>query len=254
MQYKTQFIKIKDLPPADSFLSSSESAYLQTLRSEKRKGDWLGGRFALKTLLARESGLLPVCSLPAACPVNGAVPQAHGEGGTSLQEMSGAALAVLKQIDIVKLPSGAPQVFVGSVPDARSVSITHSGPWAAAAVSAPHTFLGIDLEKIEKRSRAWAEEFFDPAEKGPATDAHLTKVWTQKEAVVKLLGRGLSLNTREIIISADGLRLTGRALEAWRAASEPRIILNSVPFDNNFIFTVAFAPASAGAKFGRILL
>ncbi len=252
MQYKTQFIKIKDLPPADSFLSSSESAYLQTLRSEKRKGDWLGGRFALKTLLARESGLLPVCSLPPARPQT--LDTAQEEGGAPLSEMSVAALEVLKKIDVVKLPSGAPQVFVGSVPDARSVSITHSGSWAAAAVSAPHTFLGIDLEKIEKRSRAWVEEFFDPTEQDPATEAHLTTVWTQKEAVVKLLGRGLSLNTREIIISADGLRLTGRALEAWRAASEPRIILNSVPFDNNFIFTVAFAPASAGAKFGRILL
>lgn len=250
MQYKTQFIKIKDLPPADSFLSSSESAYLQTLRSDKRKGDWLGGRFALKTLLARESGLLPVCSLPPERPQTPDAAQA--EGGVPLSEMSAAALAVLKQIDIVKLPSGAPQVFVGSVPDARSVSITHSGPWAAAAVSAPHTFLGIDLEKIEKRSRAWAEEFFDPAEKGPATDAHLTKVWTQKEAVVKLLGRGLSLNTREIVLEADRLRLKGRALQAWQAAAEPQIILNSAPFDNDFIFTVAFAPAAAGAKFGKM--
>lgn len=250
MQYKTQFIKIKDLPPADSFLSSSESAYLQTLRSDKRKGDWLGGRFALKTLLARESGLLPVCSLPPARPQTPDAVQA--EGGVPLSEMSAAALAVLKQIDIVKLPSGAPQVFVGSVPDARSVSITHSGPWAAAAVSAPHTFLGIDLEKIEKRSRAWAEEFFDPSEKGPATEAHLTKVWTQKEAVVKLLGRGLSLNTREIVLDNERLRLTGRALQAWQQAAEPQIILNSVPFDNDFIFTVAFAPAAAGAKFGKM--
>ena len=119
-------------------------------------------------------------------------------------------------------------------------------------MSAPHTFLGIDLEKIEKRSRAWAEEFFDPAEKGPATDAHLTKVWTQKEAVVKLLGRGLSLNTREIVLEADRLRLKGRALQAWQAAAEPQIILNSAPFDNDFIFTVAFAPAAAGAKFGKM--
>ena len=239
MQYQTQFIKIKDLPPADSFLSSSESAYLQTLRSEKRKGDWLGGRFALKTLLARESGLLPVCSLPAARP-DGA------------PEMSAAAVNVLKQIDIVKLPSGAPQVFVGAVPDARSVSITHSHGWAAAAVSAPHTFLGIDLEKTEPRSRAWAEEFFDPCERGDGSPAHLTKVWTQKEAVVKLLGRGLSLNTREIILAESGLKLTGRALEAWQGAGRPRIILNSAAFDNDFVFTAAFAPAAAGAKFGKI--
>lgn len=240
MDYKTQFIKIKDLPPADSFLSPSESAYLQTLKAQKRKGDWLGGRFALKTLLARESGLLPVCALPAQ-----ADPYAP-------LEMSEAALAVLKQIDIVKLPSGAPQVFVGSVPDARGVSITHSNGWAAAALSAPHTPLGIDLEKIEPRSRAWAEDFFDETEKGPATDGHLTKIWTQKEAVVKLLGRGLSLNTREIIFAGGRLTLTGRAREAWLALGGPQIILNSAPFDNDFVFTVAFAHAPQGMKFGKI--
>ena len=174
MNYKTQFIKIQDLPPADTFLCSAESAYLQTLRAEKRRGDWLGGRFALKVLLARESGLLPVCSLPAAAerPV----------------EMSAAALGVLKNIDVVKLPSGAPQVFIGAVPDARSVSITHSHGWAVAALSAPQTFLG----------------------------------------------------------------MLGRAQEAWLSLQKPQIVLHSVRFDNQFIFTVAFAPAIAGAKFARI--
>jgi 4'-phosphopantetheinyl transferase len=239
MNYQTQFVKIKYLPPADSFLSCSESAYLQTLRAEKRKGDWLGGRFALKVLLARQSGFLPMCSLPA-------------EGGENSIEMSVAALNVLKQIDIVKLPSGAPQVFVGAVPDARSVSISHSNGWAVAAVSAPQTLLGIDLEKIEKRSRVWAEEFFLPEEKGPATDEHLTKVWTQKEAIVKLLGRGLSLNTREIILDGDQVRLKGRALEVWQTLQEPHILLNSNRFDNDFIFTTAYAVAPAAVKFAKI--
>lgn len=240
MNYQTQFVKIKNLPPADSFLSCSESAYLQTLRAEKRKGDWLGGRFALKVLLARQSGLLPVCSLPT-----------EGEENQKI-EMSAAALAVLKQIDIVKLPSGAPQVFIGSVPDARSVSISHSNGWAVAAVSAPQTMLGIDLEKIEKRSRVWAEEFFLDEEKGPATDEHLTKVWTQKEAVVKLLGRGLSLNTREIILVDNEVRLTGRALEVWQSLQLPHIVLNSNRFDNDFIFTTAFAVAPTAVKFAKI--
>ncbi len=240
MSYQTQFVRIKDLPPADSFLSCSESAYLQTLRAEKRKGDWLGGRFALKVLLARQSGFLPMCSLP------------ESEGNNGPIEMSDAALAVLKQIDIVKLPSGAPQVFVGSVPDGRTVSISHSNGWAVAAVSGPQTFLGIDLEKIEKRSRVWESEFFAEEEKGPATDEHFTKLWTQKEAVVKLLGRGLSLNTKEIILAGNEVCLKGRALQVWQSLQSPHIVLNSTRFDNDFIFTTAYAVAPVAMKFARI--
>ena len=238
MQYKTQFVFIPHLPPADSFLSASESAYLQTLKSDKRKGDWLGGRFALKVLLARESGLLPVCSLPAETTIS--------------PEMSGAALSVLKNIDVVKLPSGAPQVCIGSVPDARSVSISHSNGWAVAAVSAPGTFLGIDLEKIEPRSAAWAEGFFLPGERTPDTPQHLTQVWTQKEAIFKLLGRGLSLNTREIDLSGGQIRLIDRALEVWQHLQQPQITLNSSLFKSDFIFTVAYADAPQSVKFGKI--
>ncbi len=234
MQYKTQFIEIKNLPPADSFLSVSESAYLQTLKAEKRKGDWLGGRFALKLLLARESGLLPMC----AC--------------ESWTEMSAPALAVLKNIDIVKLPSGAPQVFIGAVPDARSVSISHSNGWAVAAISEPHTFLGIDLEKIEPRMQAWAEDFFTPQEREPMTPTHLTTLWTQKEAVVKLLGRGLSLNAQEISLEGGKVHLSGRAYAAWQHLAQPSIALTSVPFQADFIFTVAYAPAPSAGKFGKI--
>lgn len=224
MPYQTQFVKIKDLPPAGSFLSASESAYLQTLRAEKRKGDWLGGRFALKTLLARESGLLPLCSL------------------SRPEEMSDVALAVLKQIDVVKLPTGAPQVFVGSVPDARSVSISHSNGWAVAALSEPGSHLGIDLEKVEERSRAWAEDFFDPREHAAASPEHFTTLWTQKEAVVKLLGRGLSLNTRDVLIVNGKLELLGRAQEAWQTLGCPEIVLSSTAFETDFIFTAAYAP------------
>lgn len=227
MPYKTQFIKISDLPPADSFLSASESAYLQTLKAAKRKGDWLGGRFALKLLLARESGLLPVCSLPK-------------EGECVAPEMSAAALGVLKNIDVVKLPSGAPQVFIGSVPDARSVSISHSNGWAVAAVSEPHTFLGIDLEQITHRIDAWAQDFFHPDELAAGQgDEFLTGLWTKKEAIVKLLGQGLALNSFDVREVNGQVQLFGRAQEVYEQIGKPAITLITKPVLQGFMFSVA---------------
>ena len=227
MQYKTQFIKISDLPPADSFLSASESAYVQTLKAEKRKADWLGGRFALKLLLARESGLLPLCSLPK-------------EGEVIAPEMSAAALNVLKNIEIVKLPSGAPQVFIGSVPDARAVSISHSNGWAVAAVSAPGTRLGIDIEKITHRIDAWAQDFFHPTELACGQgDEFLTALWTKKEAVVKLLGQGLALNSFEVREVNGEVQLFGRALEVYQQIGSPHITLTTRSVLDGFIFSVA---------------
>lgn len=240
MSYKTQFIQIKDLPPADSFLSAHESAYLQTLRAAKRKEDWLGGRFALKVLLARESGLLPVCSLPK-------------EGEFTSPEMSSAALAVLKNIDIVKLPSGAPQVFIGSVPDARRVSISHSNGWAVAAVSQPGSFLGIDLEMVAHRIDAWAKDFFHPTElAGGRGDEFLTALWTKKEAIVKLLGQGLALNSFEVREVAGKVELSGRALEVYQQLGKPDITLFTRPVLDKFICSVAYAPAPQSVKFGKI--
>lgn len=239
MAYQTQFICIQDLPPAASFLSAAESAYWQTLRAEKRKGDWLGGRFALKVLLARQDGLLPACSLPAQ-------PEEK-------PELSAAALAVLQHIEVHTLPSGAPQVYIGGRADRRAVSITHSHGWAAAAVSAEGSYLGIDLEKITHRMEAWAHDFFTPAElAGGQDDAYLTRLWTQKEAVVKLLGRGLSLNTQEVQLEGDQVTFTGRAEQAWQTLQQPQIGLRSVPFGPDFIYTVAYAAAPQSGKFGKI--
>lgn len=228
MLYKTQFVRISDLPPADSFLSAAESAYLQTLKAAKRQRDWLGGRFALKVLLAREIGFLPVCSLPV------------GELGTT-GEMSDAALAVLKKIEVVKLPSGAPQVWINAVVDTRSVSISHSNGWAVAAVAAaPNICLGIDLEKVTPRIDAWARDFFHPTELACGQgDAFLTGLWTKKEAIVKLLGQGLALNSFEVREVNGQVQLFGRALDLYQQIGAPHLSLTTQPVLNEFIFSVA---------------
>lgn len=209
MNYKTKFIAIKDLPPAESFLTEREADYIKTLKAPKRKTDWLGGRFVLKALAAEALNWTD-----------------------------------LKRLEVEKLASGAPKLYADGQPVPWSVSITHSNGLAAAAF-AREGLIGIDLEKIENRSAAWAAEFFTAGEKLRADAAFLTELWTRKEAVVKLLGTGLMLNTREITFEGGALFLSGRAEHIWRDMGRPSIHFQTHRLADDFVFTAAFAGGAA---------
>lgn len=74
----------------------------------------------------------------------------------------------------------------------------------------PHVVVGADLEVVEPRSEAFVREWFTRAEAGqveaapPAEqDLWTTVIWSAKEAVLKVLGLGLSVDTRGVEIRPD---------------------------------------------------
>lgn len=234
------FIDLNRLPPTETFLTAAESEYLQTLRASKRRNDWLGGRFALKAALTLTDGFTP-CK----------------EGGPSVlflepSQLTPAQTAALKTVETSRLPGGAPEAFVGGVRVSRAISVTHSNGWAAAAAGPENCLLGLDLEKVETRSAAWAEMCFSAAERAGADAAGLTRLWTAKEAVVKLLGRGLDLNTQEVQILPGQVRLTGRAESFWASLNRPEIRLITPTELPGFACTLAIASCEQGPKFAKI--
>ncbi len=103
-------------------------------------------------------------------------------------------------LEVSNLPSGKPQF--NFYPDLH-LSISHSGDLAAASVSPePH---GIDLERMESRPASLMRYFFSSAEQqwienstNPLTALHV--LWTRKEAVSKLLGKGGQLGFRNLSV------------------------------------------------------
>lgn len=95
------------------------------------------------------------------------------------------------EITLENLPSGKPVAYV----DGKEVfvSITHSGDFVAAAVS--DTSVGIDLEvkKELKPSvfKALSKEELEYAEKSKDKNHTFLRIWTAKEAYLKLTGEGL---------------------------------------------------------------
>lgn len=75
-------------------------------------------------------------------------------------------------------------------------NLSHSGNYVVIAVASHE--VGVDIEKVDQKNLSIAREVFTPNEikwmnKDQFLRFHI--LWTQKESVVKLDGRGLSINT-----------------------------------------------------------
>jgi 4'-phosphopantetheinyl transferase len=151
-------------------LSPREEQILAGLSFLPRRRKWLLGRAAAKALFA----VLP-----------------------ATREMPASEISVLND------PSGAPYALMGEDRWPYCLSLSHrSEVGLAVAATEVGTVLGADVETIEPRDPALPRQFFTPRELAWAqTDEQVALIWSAKEAVLKLLGVGLRLDTRKIEIS-----------------------------------------------------
>lgn len=118
------------------------------------------------------------------------------------------------------------------------VSITHSNGWAAAAAKPGSSFLGLDLEKIEERHRAWYADYFHPQELPLRDPSEATRLWTIKEALLKALGLGLMADPLAIH-TGEKILFTGKALERYRELGSPAFAVETRPSPEGFWMAVA---------------
>jgi 4'-phosphopantetheinyl transferase len=118
------------------------------------------------------------------------------------------------------------------------VSITHSNGWAAAVMKPGSSFLGLDLELIEERHRAWYSDYFHPQELPLHDPSEATRLWTIKEALLKALGLGLMADPLAIRTD-EKIRFTGKALERYRELGSPEFAVETRPSPEGFWMAVA---------------
>lgn len=179
-----------DLPvtPTAAWLSLAERERLATLHVPKRRQEWLLGRWTAKrlvqTFLADEAGLE----------------------------------AELYELSVVAEPSGAPTLAIERQTLRLALapvhlSISHSAGAAFCALSAGGGPVGADIERVEPRHPAFAGDYFTPAEllriaaaEAAARDTMITAIWSAKEAALKALALGLTVDTRyvECLPAANG--------------------------------------------------
>ena len=162
--------------PADlDWLSAAERARLDTFRFDKRRHDWLLGRWTAKQAL-----------------------------------MAVAALSDPGRSEIGTAPDGAPLPRVDGRPFPGTLSLSHSNDRAFCVVTLGRTNLGCDIELIETRGPSFAETYFTNSENDRIANADerdrdllTTMIWSAKESVLKALRIGLGADTRSVEIIPD---------------------------------------------------
>ncbi len=164
----------------EAWLSDRERAVLSGLRFERRRSDWLLGRWAAKRAVAAWLEL----------EVDGA--------------LAGDREPDLDRIEIHAANDGAPEAFVDGAAG-PSISLSHRAGEALVAVARRGVRLGCDLELIEPRSDAFVADYLTEAERArvsgaPMADRDLLAnlLWSAKESALKLLREGLRRDTRSV--------------------------------------------------------
>ncbi len=171
----------------ESVVSPHESALLGPRAVPKRREDFVRGRWVAKQLLA--------AARPGARPTDYVI----------LPDALGAP--VVRDADLAPLP--------------LSLSISHTGGLAMAALCDSPRRVGVDIERPIDNPAPIVGEYFTRAElrlcdglSGPTLRTRAALIWSVKETLMKVLGQGLRIAPTSV-----GLEAIGEASGAWREAS-----------------------------------
>lgn len=229
----TSIQSIFDLFPAGELrdlLGKDEQAYLDHLRFEKRRREWLAGRLALKALL--------------------------------IESFQNLASKRFNQLQILKEEGGAPRLALDEGETPIPISLSHSNGSIFCACSTGQSPIGVDLELIEERSQAFISDYFTPEEISQVErhtpqkrSLYSTLVWSAKEAVLKALSIGLKMDTRRINVNPESTSFEA----GWKIPCSPVLIRQKESLrllwrrEGSFVLTVCFDGALS-VDFRRILI
>jgi 4'-phosphopantetheinyl transferase len=225
-----------DLPalPAEAWLSLPERERLAALRVEKKRREWLLGRWTAKRLV--QAALLR-----------------EGRGQVELADLS-----------ITPAADGAPELQIGRgsvwAGGALTISISHSGGRAFCALGPEGAAVGADIETVCPRAPSFAGDFFGAGElalvagaSAARRDRLVTAIWSAKEAALKALRLGLTVDTRLVECLVPDIEAGVAGWAPLTATCHPS--LGAPPAGlrcwwrshEETVLTLAAAPASVGA-------
>ena len=167
ISYKT----LEEVPNELIWLHPQELLVYGKFKIQKRKNDWLLGRWTAKSLFSSNFDI----------------------------NLS------LKQIEIRANTNRAPDIFVNNRLLQWVVSISHSHSRSLCALANQGEGIGCDIEKIEQRNPSFIRDYYTAKEKEYINHYRnqdqinfVNLLWSAKESVMKVLRLGLSIHPKKI--------------------------------------------------------
>lgn len=113
--------------------------------------------------------------------------------------------------------------------DLVGFNITHSGNFVGCIISNDTTTIGIDAEVIKELDIEDFQDLWCANEWADIRNNELNvfyKYWTSKEAVVKAIGKGLSISLNEINVDNDVAKIGNEAYFITNVDMFPHVIIN----------------------------
>lgn len=161
-----------DVPTGDRWLGERERAVVAGLNTDRRRADWLLGRWTAKRALGAWLGVLPT------------------------------------HVEVLAAADGAPEAWLDGRRPPVSVSLSHRGGRAIAVVTDAPVVAGCDLELIEPRSDPFVRQWLARSEQrlvdgsDPSERPLLANLlWTAKEAASKVRRDGLRLAVQSAVVT-----------------------------------------------------
>ena len=165
------------IPAPERWLHPGEQRIAAGFKFQKRKHDWLLGRWTAKQAVIAFIGKTQTPPSP-------------------------------NQIEIRKAPDGAPEVFIDNRPSSCILSLSHSHQFALCALAEKGIKLGCDLESVETRSEAFIKDYLTKSEyelikstNTPNRSTYTNLIWSAKESTMKATRKGLSVDTRSVEVN-----------------------------------------------------
>jgi 4'-phosphopantetheinyl transferase len=136
--------------------------------------------------------------------------------------------AALARWQVLPDEDRAPCIYLDGKSSIASVSLSHSDGAALCALSPAGIAVGCDIEQIADRDAAFLETFFTIAERSAVNAAPdalrgllTTLIWSAKESVLKLIRKGLSVDTWSVPVEPPALPLARDRWQPLRARYTP---------------------------------